>query len=256
MHSKKCILVTGATAGIGEAIAIKLAEMGHRLILTGRRAERLDILAKKLTTTYQVAVKTLAFDIRNHAETQKILFHNLVDEWQKVDVLVNNAGLAAGLDPFQSAAIADWETMIDTNIKGVLYVSQVIAQQMVARKAGQIIQIGSIAAKETYPNGSVYAASKHAIDALTKGMRYDLAPFNIRVGAVHPGLVETEFSLVRFKGDAARANQVYKGYTPLVAADVAEAVSFMVHAPEHVNIADITILPTAQASAMQVTKNL
>ena len=217
------------------------------MILTGRRADRLEALAASLG----VPVLPLVFDVRNADETERFL-GNLPKAFADVDVLINNAGLAAGLDPIQDGNPDHWNRMMDTNVKGLLHVTRVVVQGMKARKEGHIINIGSIAGKETYANGAVYCASKHAVEALTKGMRLDLLPFGIKVSQVSPGLVETEFSLVRFEGNAQKAELVYRDMEPLTGADVADVVSYMVHAPRHVNLADVLLLPTAQGNATTV----
>lgn len=247
----KIALITGATAGIGEACAHVFARERYDLILTGRRADRLETLSKQLIAEYNVHVKTLVFDVRDREEVIGKL-EELPDTWKNVNVLVNNAGLSQGLDPIQNGSYDDWETMMDTNVKGLLYVTKVVSNWMIANKFGHIVNLGSIAGKEVYPNGNVYCASKHAVDALNKGMRIDLLPHGIRVTAVHPGAVETEFSLVRFKGDEARAKKVYDGFEPLVAMDVAETIWFAVSRPAHVNINELTIMPTAQATATNI----
>ena len=250
MDQKPIALITGASSGIGEATARLLAP-SHRLIICGRRVERLTQLAKELASA--TSVIQLDFDVRDQkAVAEKIA--SLPEDWQNIEVLVNNAGNAHGLDPFHEASVADWDAMIDINVKGLLYVSKAITPGMVTRARGHIINIGSIAGIEVYPNGHVYCASKFAVGAITQGMRQDLNPFNIRVTEIRPGLVETEFSEVRFKGDTERASQVYQGYEPLTAKDVADTVRYAVLAPAHVTIADLTILPTAQASATIVKK--
>ncbi|MBS1527661.1 MAG: SDR family oxidoreductase [Bacteroidetes bacterium] len=247
----KIALITGATAGIGEACAHVFARERYDLILTGRRNDRLEKLASQLNAEYNVEVATAAFDVREREETIKIL-EDLPDEWKKVNVLINNAGLSQGLDPIQNGSYQDWETMIDTNIKGLLYVTKVVSNWMVNNGSGHIINLGSIAGKEVYPNGNVYCATKHAVGALSDGMRIDLLPHGIKVTAVHPGAVETEFSLVRFKGDEARAKKVYDGFAPLTAVDVAETIWFAVSRPAHVNINELTVMPTAQANATTI----
>jgi NADP-dependent 3-hydroxy acid dehydrogenase YdfG len=244
-------LITGATAGIGEACAHVFARERYDLILTGRRADRLEIIRQQLVSEYNVAVKTLAFDVRER-DTVIASLEDLPDEWKKVNVLVNNAGLSQGLDPIQNGSFEDWETMIDTNVKGLLYVTKVVSNWMINNGFGHIVNLGSIAGKEVYPNGNVYCASKHAVDALNLGMRIDLLPHGIKVTAVHPGAVETEFSVVRFKGDEARAKKVYDGFEPLVAMDVAETIWFAVSRPAHVNINELTVMPTAQATATNI----
>jgi len=246
-------LVTGATAGIGEAIAHQLAQMGYKLIITGRRQERLNELSNRLVQKYQIEVLPLCFDVRDRIATLTQI-ENLPEQWKAVDVLVNNAGLAAGLSPIHEASIDDWEQMIDTNVKGLLYITRALSPQMVARRKGYIINIGSIAGKEVYPNGGVYCGTKFAVDALTKGMRIDLFTHGIKVSAIHPGMVETEFSMVRFKGDLERAHVVYKGFEPLLALDIAQAVEFLLTRPSHVNINEMTIMPSAQATATLVNR--
>jgi NADP-dependent 3-hydroxy acid dehydrogenase YdfG len=250
---KKIALVTGATSGIGRASAITLAKMGFHIIATGRRADRLEELKSEMPEG--IDFLPLVFDVRDRETVMEIL-GNLPENWKKVDVLLNNAGNAHGMDPIQSGNMDDWDAMIDINVKGLLYVSKAIIPGMCERKSGMIINIGSIAGKEVYPNGNVYCASKHAVDAITQGMRMDLNPFGIRVVAIHPGLVETEFSLVRFKGDSTRSETIYQGYEPLVAQDIADIIEFSVNRPAHVVLADIVVLPTAQASATLIKKDL
>lgn len=247
---QKIAFITGATAGIGLETAKILAENQFKLILTGRRKERLDQLKAELEKG-GTQVITLCFDVRNKAEVEQALA-TLPEEWKKVDVLINNAGLAAGLDPVHQAAIDDWETMIDTNVKGLLYMSRIVSNWMIDQQSGHIINISSIAGIESYPNGSVYCATKHAVNAISKAMRIELAPHNIKVGTISPGALETEFSLVRFKGDQQKADQVYEGFTPLNARDIAESIYFVLSRPAHVNIADILIMPTAQGSARDI----
>ena len=250
---RKIALVTGATAGIGKATAEILAENGYNLIITGRRKEQLNGLKSELGVKFKCDVLALSFDVRNRELTEKMI-DGLPKSWQKINVLVNNAGLAAGLNPIQDGSVEDWEQMIDTNIKGLLYVTRKVAPLMIGNGSGHIINITSIAAKEVYESGNVYCATKHAADALTKGMRIDLLKHNIRVTSVAPGMVDTEFSLVRFKGDRDRADKVYEGFVPLAAQDVAEAVWFAVSRPPHVNINDLLIMPTAQAAATIVNR--
>jgi NADP-dependent 3-hydroxy acid dehydrogenase YdfG len=247
----KITLITGATAGIGEACAHVFARERYDVIITGRRADRLEKLAQQLRKEYNVKVLTSEFDVRDREEVISKL-EALPDEWKKINVLVNNAGLSQGLDPIQNGSYEDWETMIDTNIKGLLYVTKVVSNWMISNGFGHIVNLGSIAGKEVYPNGNVYCASKHAVDALNKGMRIDLLPYGIKVTAVHPGAVETEFSEVRFKGDKTRAKKVYDGFEPLVAKDIAETIWFVVSRPPHVNINELTIMPTAQANAVNI----
>ncbi len=249
----KIALITGATSGIGKACALTLAHMGYDIIATGRRKERLDDLEKELDSS--VRFLPLVFDVRDRERVGEIL-GNLPADWSAVDVLINNAGNAHGMDPIQTGSLDDWDAMIDINVKGLLYISKAIIPGMTERKSGIIINIGSIAGKEVYPNGNVYCGSKHAVDAITSGMRMDLNPFGIKVIGIHPGLVETEFSLVRFKGDESRAESVYKGFTPLYAQDIADIVEFVVNRPPHVVLADIVVLPTAQGAATLVKKNL
>lgn len=247
----KTALVTGASSGIGKATAIGLADAGFNLVICGRRKEALEELKAQLQEKVQVHI--LVFDVRDKEEVFKAI-ETLPQEFGSIDVLVNNAGNAHGLDPIQSGNLDDWDAMIDINVKGLLYVSRAIIPQMAQRKSGHIINIGSIAGKEVYPNGNVYSASKHAVDAINKGMRIDLNGSGIRVGAINPGLVETGFSDVRFKGDSERAKSVYKGYQPLKPEDIADLVVFMVTRPSHVNIADLLVLPTDQASSTIVNK--
>ena len=251
--NNKIALITGATSGIGKACALTLAKMGFDIIATGRRAERLDELKRELASG--VGFLPLVFDVPEGEKVGEIL-GNLPADWSAIDVLINNAGNAHGMDPIQSGSLDDWDAMMDINVKGLLYVSKAILPGMTERNSGMIINIGSIAGKEVYPNGNVYCGSKFAVDAITKGMRIDLNPFGIKVIGIHPGLVETEFSLVRFKGDETRAESVYKGFEPLYAEDIAEIVEFVVNRPAHVVLADIVVLPTAQASATVVKKNL
>lgn len=246
--SKKIAFITGASAGIGEACAMVFAREGYDLLLAARRINRLEELSEKLKEQYNIATHLLSLDVRN-AEAVFSAFSNVPSEWQQVDVLVNNAGLSQGLDPIYEGDIGDWDRMIDTNIKGLLYVTRAVSPIMAARQQGHIINIGSIAGKEVYPNGNVYCATKHAVDALTKGMRIDLLAKHVKVTAIHPGMVETEFSEVRFKGDTERAATVYRNLEPLVAEDIAEAVWFAASRPKHVNVNDMLIMPTAQANS-------
>ena len=246
--------ITGATAGFGKATAIKFAQFGWDVIITGRRQSRLDQLEEEIIETYETRVFTLAFDVRNNDEVVAAV-QSLPHEWKKIDVLVNNAGLASGLAAIQDGDLSDWETMIDTNVKGLLYVTKAILPFMTERKSGHIINIGSIAGKEAYAKGNVYCATKHAVDALSKSMRIDLLPFGIKVTAINPGAAETEFSIVRFKGDTDKAAQVYKGYEPLKPEDIAEVIYFAASRPPHVVLNDIIITPLAQANTSNFLKN-
>jgi NADP-dependent 3-hydroxy acid dehydrogenase YdfG len=251
---KNIVLITGATAGIGEATAILLAQNGFNLIVTGRRQERLISLNKKIKNETNAEVLTLHFDIRSLSETEEAV-KSIPEEWMNIDVLINNAGLAAGLHAIQEGVVDDWERMIDTNIKGLLYISRLITPVMVNRRSGHIINISSVAGKETYPQGNVYCATKSAVQALTMGMRLDLLKYGIKVSSVCPGAVETEFSLVRFKGDEKKSKEVYKGFTPLFAEDIAETILFLLTRPKHVNIDDILVMPTAQAFTRDFNRN-
>jgi Short-chain alcohol dehydrogenase of unknown specificity len=248
---KKLALITGATSGIGKATALLLAENGYSLIITGRRAELLEALKKEAEVKYKTDVLALNFDIRKKEEVDSA-FNELPERWRKVDVLINNAGLAVGLNHIDEGIVDDWERMIDTNIKGLLYITRKIAPMMIERNSGHIVNIGSIAGTEVYENGNVYCASKHAVEALTKAMRIDLLKHNIKVTGIRPGMVETEFSEVRFKGDKEKADKTYQGLTPLFAEDIAETILFVLNRPNHVNINDIVVMPTAQASATNV----
>ena len=248
----KIALVTGATSGIGRATAVALSKLGYDIIATGRRKDRLESLKDDLAEN--VNFLSLCFDVRDK-ESVKDSISNLPEQWKSIDVLINNAGNAHGMDPIQSGSLEDWDAMIDINVKGLLYVSHEIMPIMIKRKSGIIVNIGSIAGKEVYPNGNVYCGSKHAVDAITNGMRIDLNPFGIKVIGIHPGLVKTEFSLVRFKGDSQRSDSVYQGFEPLLPEDIADTIAFAVSRPKHVVLADIVMLPTAQASATIVNKN-
>jgi NADP-dependent 3-hydroxy acid dehydrogenase YdfG len=247
------VLITGATSGIGKSTAQLFAKNGHDLIITGRREDRLKEIKTQLESDFKTKVTTLCFDIRKLSEVETAI-STLSSENKKIDVLVNNAGLAAGLGPIQSGNIDHWERMIDTNVKGLLYISRAISNLMIENKKGHIINIGSIAGKEVYANGNVYCATKHAVDALNKAMRIDLLPHNIKVTAINPGMVETEFSIVRFDGDSDKAKKVYEGLQPLTPDDIAETIYWVANRPPHVNINDIIITPTVQATATNVIR--
>ena len=243
----KIALITGATSGIGKATALLLADNNYDLIITGRRTDRLEVLSKEIKEKFKIEVLPLSFDVRNIEEVKKYL-GDLPNQWQNIEVLVNNAGLAVGSIPIDKGEIDDWDRMIDTNVKGLLYVSKMIMPLMIARKKGHILNIASISGKEVYLNGNVYCATKHAVDALSKAMRIDLLPHNIKVTNIAPGMIETEFSLVRFKGDQQKADEVYKNLEPLLANDIADVILFAVQRPDHVTLNDIVIMPTAQAN--------
>jgi NADP-dependent 3-hydroxy acid dehydrogenase YdfG len=248
----KIALITGATAGIGEACARLFAQQNYDLILTGRRTDRLDALAKQLVSEFGIRVNTIGMDVQIKEDVAKL--ETLTDDWKKVDILINNAGLSQGLDPINSGNTTDWEVMIDTNIKGLLFVTKLVSNWMIENGSGHIINIGSIAGKETYLNGNVYCATKHAVDSLNKAMRIDLLPYKIKVTAIHPGAVETEFSEVRFHGDKERAKKVYEGFDALNARDIAETIWFVASRPPHVNINDILVMPTAQANTSHLLR--
>ncbi len=252
MSTQRIVLITGATSGIGEATARLLSTNGFKLVLCGRRVDRLKKLAEELSANTEVT--TLSFDVRNRQAVTASL-RSLPDAWKKIDVLINNAGNAHGLDPIQSGNIDDWDAMMDINVKGLLYVSREILPGMVERKSGHVVNLGSIAGKEVYANGNVYCASKFAVDALTRGMRIDLNSAGIKVTAIQPGMVETEFSLVRFKGDAERAAAAYKGLTALKGEDIADLILFAITRPPHVVVADLVVFPVAQASATVVKRD-
>lgn len=249
--SRPTALITGATSGIGAATAKHFAKNGINLILCGRRQERLDALKNELQQL--VEVHTLTFDVRNKKDVENAI-NGLPEAFQHIDILINNAGNAHGLDPIQDGSTDDWDAMLDINVKGLLYVSDRIIPKMIAQNSGHIINIGSTAGKEVYPKGNVYCASKHAVDAINQGMRIDLNGYNIRVGAVNPGMVETEFSEVRFKGDSEKADKVYQGFKPLQAEDIADIIHFVVTRPYHVNIADLVVMCVDQASSTVVNK--
>jgi 3-hydroxy acid dehydrogenase / malonic semialdehyde reductase len=246
-------LITGATSGIGKSTALEFAKHGYNLIITGRRQERLVELKAALVQDFKINVLELCFDVRDEKQVADAI-NSIPSDFKAIDVLVNNAGLAAGLSSIQDGKINHWEQMIDTNIKGLLYVTKHISQIMIQNKKGHIINIGSIAGKEVYANGNVYCATKHAVDALNKGMRIDLLPHGIKVSAVNPGMVETEFSIVRFDGDEERAKKVYENIVPLKPEDIAETIYWMASRPAHVNINDILIMPTIQANSTTVLR--
>jgi NADP-dependent 3-hydroxy acid dehydrogenase YdfG len=249
----KTILITGATSGIGKACAKKFAANGFRLIITGRRQEKLLSLKNELIQQYQSEVLDLCFDVQDKAQVDAQL-SDLKSPWNNIDILLNNAGLALGRESFEDASMHDWETMLQTNVNGLLYVSKTILPSMIARKKGHIINIGSIAGKEVYENGNVYCASKFAVDAISKSMRIDLLKHNIKVTAIHPGAVETEFSIVRYKGDEQKANATYNGFTPLTGEDIADTIFYTAQLPEHVCINELTITCAQQGSATNFFK--
>lgn len=244
---RKTAIVTGATSGIGKATAIKLAENGYDLIITGRRKERLDELEKELKELGAEVLK-YCFDVREFEEVKKHL-GGLSGKWADIDVLINNAGGALGKEPIQDGAIEDWDAMIDTNVKGLLYVTKVLLPIMCKNQKGHIVNLCSIAGKQVYSEGNVYCAAKHAVDAISKGIRIDALPYNVKVTNICPGAVETEFSIVRFHGDTEKAAATYKGFTPLTAEDIADTIMYCVSLPAHVCINDLTIMPTAQADS-------
>ena len=247
------VLITGATAGIGEATAVILAQNGYRLIISGRREEKLDVLEKKLRSQYNVDVLSLPLDVRNRKDVEDAI-KGLPENWNRIDILINNAGLAAGLDFMHEGSLDDWDCMVDTNIKGLLYVYRAVAPQMVERKSGHVVNIGSIAGREVYEKGNVYCATKHFVKGITKGMRIDMLKHNIKVTNIEPGIADTEFAHVRFKGDKQRADKVYEGWTPLHAWDIAEAILFAITRPAHVNINDMLIMATDQANVNHINK--
>jgi 3-hydroxy acid dehydrogenase / malonic semialdehyde reductase len=245
---KKTVFITGATSGFGEACAYKFAADNYKLILNGRRQDRLEKLQKKLEGQFKVSCYLLPFDVQDQEEVFKSV-NRLPDEWKQIDVLINNAGLALGKDPFQDADLADWDTMIDTNVKGLLYVSKAVVPLMIPRKKGHVINIGSTAAREVYQGGSVYCASKAAVESISRGMRMDLLPYHIKVTAIHPGAAETEFAMVRFKGEEEKAKKVYEGFKPLSAEDVADIIFYTASLPAHVCINDLVVTCTQQANS-------
>lgn len=247
----KTVLITGATSGIGESTALTFAKQNCNLIITGRRKERLNELKKVIESKYKIKVLTLNFDIRKYAEVKKAI-SSLPTNFKNIDILINNAGLSRGLNKLQDGVLEDWEEMIDTNLKGLLYVTKEVMKIMLKNNSGHIINIGSIAGHEVYPAGNVYCASKHAVDAITKGLRMDLNGTGIRVSTIDPGLVETEFSIVRFRGDKKRAKKVYEGMTPLTPDDVADAILYAASRPQNIVVAEMILLPSAQANSMIV----
>ena len=250
----KTALITGATSGFGHAIALRLAGLGYNLIVTGRRAERLEELTKRLQSDYSVKVISICFDVRDNSACTEAI-NSLPPAFQKIDVLINNAGLAAGASPFQESDLADYEQMIDTNVKGLLYMTKLVVPGMIEQQSGLIINLSSIAGIEVYPNGSVYCASKHAVNAITKGLRLDLVKHGIRVSSVSPGMAETEFSVIRYHGDEEKAKAVYAGLIPLNAEDIADTIEFIVTRPAHVSINDIQINPAQQANTYIAHRN-
>ena len=249
----KIVLVTGASSGIGEACARVFAQEGAALIWAARRLERLQALAAELTQTFDSKIQVLELDVRDRTQVEST-FSSLPEPWQEIDILVNNAGLSRGLDKLHEGKFQDWEEMIDTNVKGLLYVTRFLVPGMVERGRGHIINIGSIAGHQTYPGGNVYCATKAAVRALSEGLKLDLLGTPIRVSSVDPGLVETEFSQVRFRGDDGRAEKVYQGMTPLTGEDIAEVVLFCANRPPHVNLSEILVIPTDQSSATMVAR--
>ena len=241
-------LITGATSGIGRATALKLAESSFDVIITGRREERLVSLKNAIEKSFSSKVHILSFDIRVKEQVHQAI-DDLPEQWKNIRVLINNAGLAVGLSHVQDGEIDDWERMIDTNVKGLLYITRKVAPMMIAQGDGHIVNVGSMAGKEVYEKGNVYCATKHAVEALTKAMRIDMLNDNIKVSSVSPGLVETEFSMVRFKGDKEKADKTYQGYTPLSGEDVADVIAYTVNLPAHINLNNIEITPRAQANS-------
>lgn len=250
---KKIVLITGATSGFGEATAKLFAKNRHSLIITGRRAERLEKLSKELVAGYNVEVLPLCFDVQNSAEVEKAI-SSLPEKWQNIDVLVNNAGLASGYGTIQDGDIEDWDKIINTNVKGLLYVTKNTTPLMIKRGKGHIINIGSTAGKEVYLNGGVYCASKHAVDAISKGLRIDLLEHGIKVTQICPGAAETEFSEVRFHGDKEKAKNVYKGYQPMSAEDIAELIFYSATLPAHLCINDLVVTSLAQANSFYINR--
>ena len=249
----KIVFITGATSGFGEACALRFAEAGYDIIISGRRADRLKRLKNDIEEKFSVRVLPLPFDVSKRNDVFNAV-DSITGNWRNINVLINNAGLALGRDFFDEADLDEWDTMIDTNVKGLLYVSRAVLPLMISQNKGHVINLGSVAAKEVYEKGNVYCASKFAVDALSKSMRIDMLRHNIKVTAVHPGAAETEFSLVRFKGDEAKANAVYEGFKPLTARDVADVIFYCTTVPEHVCINDLVICPSQQADAIYFHK--
>jgi NADP-dependent 3-hydroxy acid dehydrogenase YdfG len=249
----KIVFITGATSGFGEACALRFAEAGYDIIINGRRADRLKRLKNDIEEKFSVRVLPLPFDVSKRNDVFNAV-DSITGNWRNINVLINNAGLALGRDFFDEADLDEWDTMIDTNVKGLLYVSRAVLPLMISQNKGHVINLGSVAAKEVYEKGNVYCASKFAVDALSKSMRIDMLRHNIKVTAVHPGAAETEFSLVRFKGDEAKANAVYEGFKPLTARDVADVIFYCTTVPEHVCINDLVICPSQQADAIYFHK--
>lgn len=251
----KTALITGATSGFGHSIAFRLAGLGYNLIITGRRAERLAELTKQLQSDYSIEVFPLCFDVRDNDACTKAI-QSIPSSFLKIDLLINNAGLAAGASPFQESDLTDYDQMIDTNVKGLLYITKLIVPGMIEQQSGHIINISSIAGIEVYPNGSVYCATKHAVNAITKGLRLDLVKHGIKVSSVSPGMAETEFSIIRYHGDEEKAKAVYAGIIPLNAEDIADTVEFIITRPAHVSINDIQINPAQQANTYITHRNV
>ena len=249
----KITLITGATSGIGRSCSYVFAKNKHDLIITGRRKDRLTEISDELKSKYNINVLTLPFDIRDNNSVKEAIM-SIPADWRNIEILINNAGLAVGLGTLQDGDIDDWERMIDTNVKGLLYISKAVLPLLVSHNTGHVINIGSIAGKEVYPNGNVYCATKHAVDALNKAMRIDLVKHGIKVTQIAPGAIETEFSIVRFKGDKVKADGIYAGYQPLMPDDIANVAYYVTTLPAHVNINDLVIMPTAQASATVFNK--
>lgn len=253
MSTSKIILITGATSGFGEATARLLAQKGHRLILTGRRNDRLITLKSELLTSFSIDVITLCFDVRNENDVNKAI-ESLPESWKDIDVLVNNAGLASGLSRIQDGNVDEWNTMIDTNIKGLLYVTKAVLPSMIKRNDGHIINLGSTAAKDVYDKGNVYCATKFAVDALSKSMRIDLLEHQIKVSQISPGAAETEFSIVRFNGDVSKAKSAYNGYQPLCAEDIAGLIAMVIELPKNVCVNDLVVTSISQANSVYINR--